>query len=340
MVTALVVILVLILLLPFVVKQVEHNLEYFLFTMGIISVIVSKQFSAELFFHIFKNPLIYYITLAVLIAGLIFTLLKEKLKIGVEKVADKISLRLFAFIIIVVLGLMSSIITAIIASLVLVEVVNYLPLTRKNKVNLIVIACFSIGLGAVLTPVGEPLATIVVSKLHADFFYLARLIGVDIIIAILALGLIGTFFAKRESGIGEPTEDVEADENIKEVFIRAFKVFVFIFALELLGTGFKPIIDLYIVKMKSELLYWVNTISAIVDNATLAAAEISPSMTPEQIRAILMGMLISGGMLIPGNIPNIISAGKLKIKSTEWARTAVPLGAILLIVYYIVLFVI
>jgi predicted cation transporter len=92
--------------------------------------------------------------------------------------------------------------------------------------------------------------------------------------------------------------------------------------------------------MKSELLYWVNTISAIVDNATLAAAEISPSMTPEQIRAILMGMLISGGMLIPGNIPNIISAGKLKIKSTEWARTAVPLGAILLIVYYIVLFVI
>ncbi|HHY79899.1 MAG TPA: DUF1646 family protein, partial [Thermoanaerobacter sp.] len=89
MVTALVVILVLILLLPFVVKQVEHNLEYFLFTMGIISVIVSKQFSVELFFHIFKNPLIYYITLAVLIAGLIFTLLKEKLKIGVEKVADK-----------------------------------------------------------------------------------------------------------------------------------------------------------------------------------------------------------------------------------------------------------
>jgi predicted cation transporter len=177
-------------------------------------------------------------------------------------------------------------------------------------------------------------------QITCRLFYLARLIGVDIIIAILALGLIGTFFAKRESGIGEPTEDVEADENIKEVFIRAFKVFVFIFALELLGTGFKPIIDLYIVKMKSELLYWVNTISAIVDNATLAAAEISPSMTPEQIRAILMGMLISGGMLIPGNIPNIISAGKLKIKSTEWARTAVPLGAILLIVYYIVLFVI
>nr|WP_278428772.1 DUF1646 family protein [Caldanaerobacter subterraneus] len=28
------------------------------------------------------------------------------------------------------------------------------------------------GFGAALTPVGEPLATIVVSKLHADFFIL------------------------------------------------------------------------------------------------------------------------------------------------------------------------
>ncbi|WP_424945274.1 DUF1646 family protein [Caldanaerobacter subterraneus] len=55
----------------------------------------------------------------------------------VEKITDEISLRLFAFIIIVVLGLMSGIITAIIASLVLVEVVNYLPLSRKNKINLI-----------------------------------------------------------------------------------------------------------------------------------------------------------------------------------------------------------
>lgn len=338
MIIALFVILILIFALPFMIKKVEHNLEYFLFTMGIISVIVSKQFSIDLFLHIFKNPLIYYITLAVLIAGLIFTLLREKLKIGIEGITNKISLRFFAFIIIVFLGLASSIITAIIASLVLVEVVNYLPLTRKNKINIIVIACFSIGLGAVLTPVGEPLATIVVSRLNADFFYLAKLIGIDVIISILIMGLIGAFFAKRGSDTMDFTKEIEADEHMKDVFIRAFKVFVFIFALELLGTGLKPIIDIYIVKMTSELLYWVNTISAIVDNATLAAAETSPMMTEEQIRAILMGMLISGGMLIPGNIPNIISASKLKIKSTEWAKIAVPLGIMLLLVYYVVLF--
>lgn len=57
----------------------------------------------------------------------------------------------------------------------------------------------------------------------------------------------------------------------------------------------------------------------------MAATEISPHMTTEQIRAILMGLLISGGMLIPGNIPNIISAGKLNIKSREWALVGIHL---------------
>jgi predicted cation transporter len=36
--------------------------------------------------------------------------------------------------------------------------------------------------------------------------------------------------------------------------------------------------------------------------------------------------LIAGGMLVPGNIPNIICANKLAIKSREWARVGVPLG--------------
>jgi predicted cation transporter len=62
-------------------------------------------------------------------------------------------------------------------------------------------------------------------------------------------------------------------------------------------------------------------------------------MTSEQVRAILMGLLISGGMLIPGNIPNIIAASKLGIHSREWARVAVPIGLVVLLLYYIVLFV-
>lgn len=61
----------------------------------------------------------------------------------------------------------------------------------------------------------------------------------------------------------------------------------------------------------------MNMVSLILDNAALAFAEIGPSLHILQIKAALLGLLISGGMLIPGNIPNIISAGKLKIRSSE-----------------------
>ena len=44
-------------------------------------------------------------------------------------------------------------------------------------------------------------------------------------------------------------------------------------------------------------------------------------------------------MLIPGNIPNIIAAGKMGITSKEWARYGVPLGFALLLIYFAILFV-
>lgn len=43
--------------------------------------------------------------------------------------------------------------------------------------------------------------------------------------------------------------------------------------------------------------------------------------------------------MIPGNIPNIISAGKLKINSKEWMRLGVPLEMTIMLVYYVILFV-
>jgi predicted cation transporter len=59
-----------------------------------------------------------------------------------------------------------------------------------------------------------------------------------------------------------------------------------------------------------------------------------------QIKSALMGLLISGGMLIPGNIPNIISASKLGITSKEWARLGVPLGLASMVMYFVILFLI
>ncbi|MGB9599847.1 MAG: DUF1646 family protein, partial [Myxococcota bacterium] len=56
-----------------------------------------------------------------------------------------------------------------------------------------------------------------------------------------------------------------------------------------------------------------------------------------QVRDLLLGLLLSGVMLIPGNIPNIICASKLRIKSREWARIGIPIGFTLLVIVFIIL---
>ncbi|WP_434578167.1 DUF1646 family protein [Thermoanaerobacterium thermosaccharolyticum] len=341
-------ILIVILVVPFFIKFVEDNIEYFLFVMGILAVTVSGTMSWELVSHILKNHLLYLITAAVFISGFLFELFKGKIKKAVKSALNHISLKIFVFVLIVVLGLTSSIITAIVASLVLVEIVHTLPIHHKDKIVITVIACFSIGLGAALTPVGEPLSTLVISTLKADFFYLLRTIGIYIIPSIIVMGILGAFYVnkstndlsiKQDEEYFEEEKEIRKIENFHYVLIRSIKIFIFLLALELLSAGFKPLVDNYIMHMNVRLLYWVNMISAVLDNATLAAAEISPAMDPEHIRAILMGLLISGGMLIPGNIPNIISAGKLEIKSREWAKIGIPISIISLIVCYILIFI-
>jgi predicted cation transporter len=135
------------------------------------------------------------------------------------------------------------------------------------------------------------------------------------------------------------SDDEEMEqETWKGIIIRALKVYLFVMALVFLGEGFYPLIDKYILVLDYRLLYWVNMISAILDNATLAAAEISVEMSILQIEAILMGLIIAGGMLIPGNIPNIISASKLRIGSKEWAKIGVPFGLVVMVIFYLILF--
>ena len=85
------------------------------------------------------------------------------------------------------------------------------------------------------------------------------------------------------------------------------------------------------------LLFWLNGISAVVDNATLTAAEMGPALSVAQQRAVLMGLLISGGMLIPGNIPNIVAASRLGISSREWARVGLITGLPLMALCFAVL---
>ena len=62
-------------------------------------------------------------------------------------------------------------------------------------------------------------------------------------------------------------------------------------------------------------------------------------MSPRQLCFALLGLTIAGGMLISGNIPNIISAGKLRIKSRERLAIGGPVGVAAMALYFAVLLV-
>ena len=354
-------IFIVVLVLPFKVKKVEENLEVFLFICGFAALSVSSfatlngetfGWTTAIVIEALTAPVMITsvagiplgIVQMVLVAGLIIYFAHAMIQHAIQTLVNRVPLYILVFCLICGLGLISSVISAILAAIILVEIVCALPVGRPEKIGVTVISCFSIGLGAVLTPLGEPLSTIAISKLsgepyHAGFGFLFDLLGIYVIPGVLAMGILGIVFLLRQ---GTPTEGLECKlvrESIREVVIRAGKVYVFIIALVFLGEGFKLLILEYIIQIPSEGLFWVNIVSAILDNATLTAAEIGPQLSLIQIKSALMGLLIAGGMLIPGNIPNIIAAGKMGITSKEWARYGVPLGFALMLIYFAFLFV-
>jgi predicted cation transporter len=331
-------ILALVLFLPFLLKHVEENLEIFLFAMGLLAVTVSAQWGWELIEEALVEPIA--ISAAVLIAGLAFKFLRPAVRRAVKTAISRFGLKPFAFCLVVLLGLISSAITAIISALLLVEAIDCMSLDRKDEIKLVVIACFAIGMGAVLTPLGEPLATIVIAKLrgepyYASFWFLFEEYWRFAIPGVLLFGALAAIIINKgptDEGLKETRE-----EGLGDIVLRTGKTYLFVMALVFLGTGFKPIIDAYVSKLPPAGLYWINSLSAILDNATMAAAEVGPSMTRSQLDFALLSLVIAGGMLIPGNIPNIISAGKLKIKSKEWIAVGVPVGACAMVLCFVIL---
>ena len=329
-----------VLFLPLTVHKVEENLEAFLFLCGAFAVTVSKMWSGHLVLTALEDPI--KITLAVLIAGLLFRKFNKNIQHLTHWAVKKIGLRWTLFLIVFLLGVTSSLITAIIAALILAEVAVMLPLERKGRIKLVTFSCFSIGMGAVLTSIGEPLGTVVLSKLagephNADFFFLIDHLGWFVLGGILFMS--GMASSLRECPICHaPGVKEGADEHsVKSIVVRAAKVYLFVMALVFLGDGLKPLAMQTISHLSANWLYWINMLSAVLDNATLAAIEVTPDIQTRTLTFLLMSLIVSGGMLIPGNIPNIICASKLGIKSKEWAKAAFGLGLALMIAYFVIL---
>src|SRR5229473_725423 len=201
MVLGLGLVLLAVLLGPVLVKPIEENIEIFFLIAGSFASAITGQWSRKLFHTALAEPIA--LTIAVLVFGVIARILRPTLDRSLQRMIKVIAPRWIYFGLIITLGLLSSVITAVIAALILVEAVALLKLDRQSETAAVVLACFAIGLGAALTPVGEPLGTIAIAALKVDFWYLVRLLGALVVVGIIIVGGASLFLPAKSDCRGD-----------------------------------------------------------------------------------------------------------------------------------------
>jgi len=327
------VVIIVVLIGPVLFEAIDQNVELFFLVIGLLAAYFLGQLNEVAVRAAVKEPLPF--TLAVLTFGTVFRWLRDYFDQLLRRVIRLLDPRILCFCLTIILGFLGAFITPVVSALVFVEGISLLRCDRRSEIGATVFACFAIGFGAGLTPLGMPGIAVVLRSLHMGFWYLAHLLG-PFIIAGVILAAVPTLFLPFASG---ESADVGRDRDSWSLVLlaRPGKVYLFIVGLVLLSDAVRPLVDAYIHRIPNGLLFWMNTISAVVNNSTLAAVEIGPSLSMHQQRAAFLGLLVSGGALVTGNIPNIVAASRLGITSREWAGVGLGTGAVLLICCFLVL---
>ena len=329
-------VIIAVLLGPVLIKSIERNVEFFFLVLGLLTAAIMGQFNAALVRGALVEPLSF--TAAVLVFGAAFRLSRASLDGLLATAVELLEPRTLCFFLAIILGALAPFITPVVSALVFVEAIALLRRDRAAEISATVFACFAIGIGAGLTPLGLPGIAVVLRSLHADFWYLTNLLGPFVAVGIV---LAAAPILLLPFDPGEPLTEIRVEDSWNTVLLaRPGRVYVFIAGLVALSDGLRPVVNAYVHRVPENLLFWINTLSAVVNNSTLAAIEISPSLSVSQQRAALLGLLISGGMLITGNIPNVVAASRLRISSREWARIGISLGVVLLTLCFAVLLVV
>ncbi|MGH8012352.1 MAG: DUF1646 family protein [Candidatus Binataceae bacterium] len=327
---AAIIILCLLLLGPFLARRIEENLESYCLLLGVAAILLAGGANWELAGKALRDPV--PISAAVIVAGVLFRYGRAYLDRAITWATTRFSRAALTAFIVAVVALLSGIITSIVAALVMAESLRSLRLPRTKMVRATVAGCMAIGLAASLTPLGEPLSTIAIDALQLEFFGLFTLLAPYVLPGIAACTALAAFSARGEYAEGGPSHAPR--ENFLAIGLRGIKVFGFIAGLVLLGEAFAPLASSYINDLSAPVLFWANVTGAALDNATVIAIEIH-GMPLLLAREVILSLLASGGMLIQGNIPNIIAAGALDISAASWARVGIPLGLVFLVAYFL-----
>jgi len=329
---AAIVVLLLMLFGPLAVHWIERNIEIYILAMGVAATLLAGGFERRIVEHALSEPIM--ITIAVIVAAIAFGYSREYLDRIFARLRRRMRRPILAAASIFALAMASSVITAIVAALVLVEIVGLLHLAGAARTRVTVAGCFAIGMGAAMTPLGEPLATLAASALKLRFMGLFDLLAPWVVPGALAAAIMAGIFARGD--YHDAPAGAHVRESARMALVQGLRVYGFIAGLVLVSYAYAPMAARVVARLGNDGLFWANTVSAALDNATLVALEVH-GMSMARAREAILALLISGGMLIPGNIPNIISASALKIGSAAWARIGIPIGLVGLGIYFAVL---
>ncbi|HJD19781.1 MAG TPA: DUF1646 domain-containing protein [Candidatus Avelusimicrobium excrementipullorum] len=327
---------------PLKSKWVENHLEIFLLMVGAAAVTISGMWSKEFIYDALNSPV--NVAFIVLVVSIIFNYYSRYI-FRVLFVLFRFFEPKYSFAILVfLLGITSSVFSVTVAALVLAEVLQVVNLEREQTVKVTVYACYAIGLGAVLLPLAEPLGLVIYKELaagphQADFFFVLKHFFWWIMPAISLMALAAGYTVRNANAQVE-LHIREDKEDTRSMLRRTWHIYLFVAALTLISTGLRPFADATIARLSGKILFWANSVSVIIDNATLAAIEITPDVTIPNLMYMVIGLAAFGSMLIQGNLPNIVAAEKLGIKSREWARVAVPTGLVLMSGYFVALWIV
>lgn len=333
------VVLINLLVWPLTNKWVESHLEIFLLGIGATAVTISGGWNMDFVYETINAPV--NVAFIVLIVSVIFSNYSRYIFRVLFAFFRRVEPRFSFAALIFLLGMTSSLVSVTVSALVLAEVLKVVNLERDVTVKVTIFACYAIGMGAVLTPLAEPMGLIINNALsgpphNADFFFLMKTFFWWIMPGILALS-VAAGFTVRKSGTAVQMHIREDKDSYKSMLIRTGHIYMFVAALNLISTGLRPLAQSTITHLGGKVLFLANTVSVIIDNATLAAIEIVPNISDKDLIYMVIGLAASGSMLVQGNLPNIVAAEKLGIKSREWARVAVPVGVTLMGGYFLVL---
>ncbi len=327
------------LILPLTVRWVESHLELFLLLVGTVAVTISGGWSGQLVRHTLSSPV--YVSFIVVVVSVIFNNYSRYIFRILFAFFRALEPRYSFALLILVLGMSSSLVSVTVSALVLAEVLKVVNLEHNTMVKITVFACYAIGLGAVLTPLAEPMGLVINQALsgpphHADFFFLLRHFFGWIFPAVCALAVAAGYTA-RHAGTTLQMHIREDKETYGSILRRTGHIYMFVAALTLISAGLRPLAQSTIVHLGGKVLFLANAVSVIIDNATLAAIEIVPTISKSDLVYMVIGLAAFGSMLVQGNLPNIVAAEKLDIKSREWASLAVPTGLALMAGYFVAL---